>query len=202
MEISDDRQTSKRQVVPRRCVDGLKVAVHFCCGVAGPLACLISALIFFIDLESRCSLALNMVGSLVADWHSDKIYDITSDPNRPLPSSDFYLERWNGVWPGTREDCSCMEFAVSKNKGISREVFRGEKCTTGQLETGCKKVLATSRRNMDKWTNSQQLFAVKAKNTSFLDTYLEIDASGSCKNANFVHCGDKNSRLKRRLRAC
>ena len=197
MKVPRDRLTTLPIERPPPCMHSVKVMIHLVCGCLGSLAFLIPALVLFIRLEWRCTKTTTMMNGLVLGWKSDKVFDITADPNYALPSSDFYLQRWNGLWPGTSEDCHCFS---SRNPtrytpGFS-EGFQGELCSREKQSIGCNQIPSTPRRDLNQWTNGQQLFAVKARNTSFLDTDSKMDASGNCKTPAFTHCGDPSSKSK------
>jgi hypothetical protein len=127
---------------------------------------------------------------LVSNWEEDLIFGVTSNPNYVLPSSDYYLKKWNGYWPGSVDGCYCKDSAriMKVSAGLKRKT-----CNENETLVGCKNVKATDSKDLDKWSNSQNLFTIKMKGANFMANYLNIDTSGNCVSSSFMYCGKKTS---------
>ena len=122
-------------------------------------------------------------------WSSDLVFDITSNPARPL-GADEYLVPWQGYFPGTKAGCYCSLGSLSVD-GLSAGLNTRE-CSGRSLYQNCVNIPPQSPQPLTKYIANQVFYAVKIKGTSFLQTYSKINTDGTCQ-AGFKHCGNPAS---------
>ena len=171
----------------------VSAGLYFCCGLIGGLAMLCASFGFSVLSRNACYDLKNGYSDLVDSWDSDRIYDITSNPNYALPSSDYYVKSWSGLWPGTMEGCYC---SVSNRRKRVTQGLKTRDCNSNETSVGCIDIDSTPRRELLTWVNGETLLTVRIKGTSFLNTYNKIDSQGNCQGSGFINCGDKSSKSK------
>jgi len=165
------------------------VIITYCICCAGSLAMLVISFTWMCIARYNHSLMVETYSSLVSNWDNEMVFDLTGDANYALPSSNYYLKPWSGLWPGTIEGCFC---SVTNSQ---RKVYYGLKqraCNSNETRTGCEGIPATPKKDLDKWTGGQIIYAVRGKGTSFKDTYQKINIDGTCASG-YKHCGNSNS---------
>ena len=160
-----------------------------CCCLSIPL--LIASFCVFLSARSGITRNKDSFKGLVSDWNSDMVFDITPDPNIPL-ASNFYLTTWAGWYPGTMEGCFCSS---SSYRFKVKAGLHEDSCSWNKTMAGCKGVAPTEAKRMDKWINSQTIYAVRGRGTSFFSSYKAMNEDGTCQPG-FRQCGDKNSKSK------
>ena len=173
--------------------------IVWCGGCLGSLAMLIISFVYANLARKEFTRVKDSFGSLVSNWDSDLVFDLTSDPSYALPDSSYYLDGWTGQWPGTKNSCYCNQDNASKTKYAKNKVLEGTKdrdCNSTESYYGCVDIPATDSKTLENWINGQKMYAVKIKDTSFLDTYNDISSDGKCKSVDLMHCGNINSKSK------
>ena len=157
----------------------------------------------FLSLGLICtSFALAIVGAnesvkveasfsdLVSNWNEDLIYGITADPNFAVPSSNYYLRKWVGFWPGTENGCYCPE----RSRDMRVEAgLKAKTCSQNETLSKCKDIAPTEGKDLDKWTNSKPIYTIRMKGSNFLENYQSMDTTGNCLSTDLMLCGKKSS---------
>jgi hypothetical protein len=68
-------------------------------------------------------------------------------------------------------------------------------CNWNETRAGCREIPSTPAKPLTKWINSQEVFVIRQRNTSFLENYSKLNPDGSCVDG-YKNCGNKNSKSK------
>lgn len=158
-----------------------------CCFIFLPLYIASSIMIWLYS--HRVESVVKEFKDVDQNWKSDMIFELRPIPNLLVPEG-MYITEWEGTFPGTRADCYCP-----KNANSESDKFKGRTCKGPDENTNCYLVPATPEVKLNRWLNGQTIYVVKAKETSFLESYKKINENGECKEGTH-HCGDKDSKSK------
>lgn len=161
-------------------------------GCAAALSMLISSLVLVILARNQSIKLKSSYSGFTDSWNTDMIFDVTSDPSYTLPTKDYYLTELAHIWPGNIDGCYCTQ---SNSRMKVTKGLKDHKCNYNETRMGCSSISSMPEKNMTTWINGQKLYAVRIKDTSFLDTYKNINSDGSCVGFN-KNCGSLNSKSK------
>src|SRR3990167_3118226 len=166
------------------------VAYCMCC--SGALAMLISSFVLAIFAKNEVEVFKDTVSSFASTWETDMVFDLSLSPNTSRPSNQYYVSEWKSQWPGNNEGCWCEKSDLIQRvqKGLKEQ-----RCNSTQTKGGCVNIDERGPQDLNKWINSQTIYAVRGTKTSFKQNYLNMDSDGTCK-AGFKNCGDKNSKSR------
>lgn len=162
--------------------------IRICCCLS--LLLIIPAAILFFISRSNANDIHTGISTLGTNWKSDLVFEIRNDPNQPIPDG-FYLDKWRGSFPGTNSDCYCP-FSTSR---VVNQGYLGRSCFGVDENIYCSNIPATSSATLNTWYDNQIIYVLRARGSSFMDTYKFMNQDGTCQTG-FHQCGDKNSRSK------
>ena len=159
-----------------------------CCCLALPL--MIASFVLMHYAYTSQKGYTNSVSNLGGNWKSDMIFGITNNPNVQLKAGQ-YVDRFKGRYPGNDRGCIC-EFGVSSFFWDVRQGLKHRSCNYTESMAGCQDIPSLPPRDLTRWYQNQEIYAIRQYNTSFLESYDKIDRDGNCVQG-YKHCGDKNS---------
>src|SRR3990167_4371624 len=165
-----------------------------CAFTCSGFAMLLVSFIYAVYTRKEAYLLRDGFKSMVSNWNADMVFDLSlqSSPVLPSPQENYYVTEWSSTWPGNIDGCYCW---VSNSRKKVSKGLQTRPCSFNETSVGCKDITDSGPQAMNKWKNSQTIYAVRGKGTSFYANYQQISAEGFCPSG-YRHCGDKNSKSK------
>lgn len=190
LEADEEAPLREGEAVAREEVGVLKSETACCC----LLVCVVLPLWFIGTKLMRTGLeeykpAGNSLSHAFDSWKQDTIVGFSATSREPMASTNQYKTRWLGIFPFNEKACYCDPSSNGK-------ITKGVECNFLEENLfGCISVPKRDQKILSYWTQSQLLFLVRNRGTSFVDLYDKIDSNGVCK-AGYKNCGDRNSKSK------
>jgi hypothetical protein len=160
-----------------------------CCCCAFPL--LIAAFAVVCAAYSSQKEFSDNFQNLGGNWKQDVVVGISNTDQIPLKEGQ-YVDRWQGNYPGTVDGCFCSSSAYYWRVSAG---MKTRSCNWNETRAGCREIPSTPAKTLPKWINSQEVFVIRQRNTSFMETYSKLNQDGSCVEG-FKNCGNKNTKSK------
>ena len=160
-----------------------------CCCCAFPL--LIAAFAVVCVAYSRQKEFSDNFQNLGGNWKQNVVVGITNTDQVPLKEGQ-YVDRWQGNYPGTMDGCYCSTSAYYWRVS---QGMKTRSCNWNETRAGCREIPSTPAKTLPKWINSQEIYVIRQRNTSFLENYSKLNADGTCAEG-FRNCGNKESKSK------